>query len=113
MKAICPYCKAPLTGEAALPRLTARHLRIYKALVAGGPEGVDTDELLVQMYDDDEFPTPGGPTVLRVQIHYINKKIASTGQRIMNWHRKKYRLVAIEESENGKAAEEKKLSPDH
>jgi hypothetical protein len=109
MTVICPYCKAPLKGEATLPRLSGRNLRVYRALVAAGPEGIESDELLVQMYDDDEYPTPGGPTVLRVQIHDINRKIAGTKQRIINWHRKRYRLVSVKESRNGKTVKEKKF----
>ena len=108
MKVLCPYCKAPMEGEAALPRLSGRNLRVYRALVAGGPEGVDTDDLLVSMYDDDEFPTPGGPTVLRVQICDINKKIAPMNQRIVNWHRKRYRLTSVQESKDGKTVKAKK-----
>lgn len=94
---ICPYCKGPLSEEAALPPMRPRWKRIYDAVVAAGPNGISTEDLLVRMYADDEMPTPGGFTVLRVSICEINKVLRATGQKVINAYRGCYRLIATEE----------------
>lgn len=107
MKRSCPYCGGPLSGDAVLPKMSGRALRIYKTLVAAGPAGVKTPDLLVRMYAEEEWPTPGGNTVLRVQVHNLNKILASHGQHIV-WHseygRKDggYRLISTEQEYNDK-----------
>ena len=90
----CPYCNGEIDNEIEIPRMSARMERVYKAVLASGTGGISPQDLLVRMYAEEEWPTPGGGTVLRVQIHAINKKIASINQRITNWHRGNYRLVA-------------------
>ena len=93
---LCPYCKTELTGEATLPRMRSRMLRIYHAVLEAGPDGISPQDLLVRMYAEEEWPTPGGGTVLRVNIHELNKIIGPQQQRIINWHRGKYRLIHTE-----------------
>jgi hypothetical protein len=49
------------------------------------------------MYAEEEWPTPGGAGIMRVNIHTINHRIRHLNQRITNWHRGNYRLVQIKE----------------
>lgn len=102
MTATCPYCKSPMEGEAAVPRMSARMMRIYNTLLAAGPEGVPTAELIARMYADDEWPTPGGYAVLRGRIHLMNRKLIPHGQHIINWQRGRYRLVSVKDGDRGK-----------
>ena len=96
MTTLCPYCKSELTGEAALPPMRDRMIRIYRTALEAGPEGIATPDLLVRMYRDDQWPTPGGFVVLRVMICEINKIINPLGQRIVN-KRGRYWLVSIDD----------------
>lgn len=107
MTLLCPYCKQPLHGEMAIPPLKPRMKRIYKAMLEAGTEGITPEDLLVRMYDDGEWPTPGGPVVLRVQICEMNKALETIGQRIVSAHRGRYRLMHVEtgDQENGSAQE--------
>lgn len=93
----CPFCKQGMDDVVDIPRMSARMERVYRAVVESGPAGIDPKNLLVKMYADEEWPTPGGGTVLRVVIHDINERISSINQRITNWHRGNYRLVKIKE----------------
>lgn len=88
--ALCPYCKSPLKGKQAFPILPPRQLRIYDAVVAAGRDGLFKEDLLKILYDGKKIP-PGGPIVLRVTIHELNKAIKSLDQRIVGRHG--YRLV--------------------
>lgn len=97
MTVVCPYCKAPLSGKAALPPMRMRWQRIYDAVLEAGPEGISTDDLLIKMYAENEWPTPGGFTVLRVSICDINKVLKPCGQRIINAFRKRYKLIGLED----------------
>lgn len=90
---ICPYCKGEMDGI-ELPRMSGRMLRIYTAVLESGTAGISPSDLLVRMYAEEEWPTPAGGGILRVQIHEINKRIAAIHQRITNWHRGNYRLVS-------------------
>lgn len=94
---VCPYCKGKISNEPELPRLSARMVRIYEAVLRAGTAGISPSDLLVRMYAEEEWPTPAGSGIMRVQIHEINKRIASINQRITNWHRGNYRLVQIKE----------------
>jgi hypothetical protein len=94
---VCPYCKGKISDEPELPRLSARMARIYRAVAAAGEKGISPSDLLVRMYADEEWPTPAGAGIMRVQIHEINKRIQSINQHITNWHRGNYRLVQIKE----------------
>lgn len=84
MKHKCPYCGGPLEKDPDLPVMRQRWMRIYKTAASAGPHGIPATDLLVRMYADEEWPTPGGNTVLRVQIHEINKRIAPYHQRIVS-----------------------------
>ena len=79
---VCPYCKTPLKGEAALPEMSQRQDVIYDSLAGAGHKGMSKDDLLRCIYSDDDIP-PGGPIVMRVQIHEINKKLKPLHQRII------------------------------
>ena len=74
----CPYCRQPLKGEFALPRMSSRQRTIYEAVTAAGSRGIKTEKL-VSLIDSNG---PGGGVVLRVQVHELNRKLASLGQRI-------------------------------
>ena len=81
-----------------------RMMRIYLAALNAGADGISSIELLARMYAEEEWPTPGGAVVLRVQIHELNKIIAPLHQRIVNWHRGKYRLVSTQEVNHAQEA---------
>lgn len=91
----CPYCGGELHGEAAIPPMSQRQLRIYKSVVAAGSEGIAMNDLIPRMYADNQWPTPGAWTVLRVQVHAINRLIGNLNQRISGNKRGAYRLVRI------------------
>lgn len=74
----CPYCRQPLKGDLALPRMSARQRTIYDAVVGAGNMGIRT-ERLVSLIDSNG---PGAGIVLRVQVHELNKKLLSVRQRI-------------------------------
>ena len=75
---LCPYCKRPLKGDLAVPHLSKRQRIVYNAVVESSGEGARRDDLLKAIGSVG----PGGPIVLRVQVHEINKKIAAIKQRI-------------------------------
>lgn len=105
MKAKCPYCGGPINGEAALPPMSSRMLRVYRTIAAAGHKGIMPIDLIPRMYDEDEWPTPGGGVVLRVQICGINKLIAPLNQRIVGKRSTGYRLIRYRETTH----EEEKL----
>ncbi len=74
----CPYCRQPLKGDLALPRMSGRQQRIYEAVVKAGNKGIET-ERLVKVIDSNGR---GAGIVLRVQVHELNKKLQSVKQRI-------------------------------
>lgn len=82
-----------------------RWQRIYEAVLGAGPEGISSDDLLVRMYADNEWPTPGGFVVLRVSICDMNKILKPYDQRIINAFRKRYKLINTKESKNEKKAQ--------
>jgi hypothetical protein len=88
-----------MSGEMALPILRPRWMRIYRACLEAGADGISSEDLLVRMYADDEWPTPGGNTVMRVCIHEINQIIAERSERIINQFRGRYRLVHVEDQD--------------
>ena len=93
---LCPYCKQPIDSDIAnLPRMSARRFRIFKTLLDAGSEGMARDDLLVRMYDEDEWPTAGGETVLRVHIHELNKLLAPQRMYIEGRRMGNYRLVHV------------------
>lgn len=102
MKTICPYCKQPMSLKPTVPPMRMRWQRIYQAVLEAGPDGISTDDLLVRMYADDEWPTPGGFTVLRVSICDINKRLEPYDQKIVNAFRKRYLLVNLKEQKDAK-----------
>jgi DNA-binding winged helix-turn-helix (wHTH) protein len=109
---LCPYCKQPIDSEVAnLPRMSERRLRIFKTLLEAGPEGITRDDLLVRMYDEDEWPTPGGTTVLRVNIHEINRLIAPQNLYIEGRRMGGYRLVHLEDGDEEKESEGEDVHP--
>lgn len=61
--------------------MSDRQQKVYWAVAHGGPKGKPTRDLLKAMYHPAD-PGPGGGIVLRVQIHELNKKLASVGQEI-------------------------------
>jgi hypothetical protein len=67
-------------------------MRIYDAVVAAGKAGVSSANLLAIFYGDKK-PPPGGPIVLRVNIHELNKVLADNNQRITG--RQGYRLASL------------------
>lgn len=103
MKLVCPYCNQPVAGlPLTIPVMRYRWRRVYLAVVKAGVEGIETEDLLVRMYADDEMPTAGGWTVLRGVVHGINKLIEPEPyrQRITGWPRGRYRLVSLREVED-------------
>lgn len=98
MTLLCPYCKQPMSGEMSIPPMRPRMMRIYKATLEAGTHGITPEDLLVRMYDDGEWPTPGGPVVLRVQICEMNKILGTVDQRIVSAHRGRYRLMSLKEA---------------
>lgn len=102
MTEICPFCKEPMPAFTRIPLLHPRKQRIYNAVAGAGREGIDSEDLLVRMYADDEMPTPGGMQVLRVKIHEINKAIAVLNQRIVSAFRGRYVLKEIGREEEVK-----------
>lgn len=107
-QARCPYCGTEIEGTLALPLMSLRKKRILDAVTKAGRAGIKSDDLLVRMYGDDEWPTPGGPIVLRVQINYLNKILAPHGKRIRGIKGLGYFLISTreQESDDGKAIEE-------
>lgn len=89
----CPYCGQE-TEKALHLELKQRERRIYNAVLNAGDKGISPQDLLVRMYADDEWPTPGGPVVLRVQIHYLNNILKQYGQHIDGDKSHGYRLVS-------------------
>ena len=103
---LCPYCKQPSASDIAnLPRMSARRFRVFRALLDAGSEGIARDDLLVRMYDTDEWPTPGGETVLRVHIHELNKILEPQRMFIEGRRMGNYRLVHLHEDNNAKETE--------
>lgn len=98
---VCPYCKSNIKKEPEIPKMSARMLRVYKAVVEAGPDGIHPQDLLVKMYAEAEWPTPGGGTVLRVQIHEINKLIGVLQQRIVGCYFGNYRIITTKERVDG------------
>lgn len=100
MKPKCPYCGKFMDKDIVLPPMSARTLRVYRAVAAAGDNGIMAKDLLVRMYDDEEWPTPGGPTVLRVQICELNKILADYNQRIVGRRTAGYRLTTFKKDHN-------------
>lgn len=89
-----------MNKDIELPPMSARTLRVYKNVAAAGDKGIMPKDLLVRMYDDDEWPTPGGSTVLRVQICELNKVLAEYDQRIVGRRTAGYRLTSLKKDHN-------------
>lgn len=89
----CPYCAGELKGKVALPPIPPRQQRLYDMVVASGRDGIPSNQLIRAMYEDGESMTPAGMTVLRVQIHLLNKQLAMLGKRIKGFRGSGYRLV--------------------
>src|SRR5690348_4969921 len=90
----CPYCGGPFTAALPLP-MSARKRRIYNALVAAGPPGVRTHELIVAMHGPDENLSPSAYGQLRREVCEINKKLREHGGigQINGRERGYYRLL--------------------
>lgn len=102
MKPKCPYCGQRMDKDIELPPMSARKIRVYKTVAAAGDKGIMSNDLLVRMYDDDEWPTPGGGVVLRVQVCELNKILAGYNQRIVGRRSNGYRLTTLERANNGR-----------
>lgn len=89
----CPYCNSPLNGANALPLLGARKQRVYDAVARGGRSGVAAQALVKALYDGAKAPR-AAMTVLRVEIHNLNRLIKPNGQRIRG-RQHKYYLVGL------------------
>ena len=112
MKDVCPYCKHEITEEPALPPLRPRKRRIYQAVLEAGPAGISPEDLLVRMYGETEWPTPGGPQVMRVMICEMNKALEPYGQRISSRRPFKgcYKLYSLPQPKGLKSNEAKAYS---
>lgn len=92
MNLSCPYCGGPLPNNLAIPLMSRRQMRIYKAVCAAGREGISIKALIVAMFDG-KTPAPSAYGMLRVQIHSINRIIAVNGQQITGSVRGGYQLI--------------------
>lgn len=95
-----------MSGIAPIPQMSVRMQRVYDAVAGAGPKGIPTNDLIARMYGHDEWPTPGGCVVIRVQVCYINKLIAPLNQRIVGKRGIGYRLISTKGERNGTAIKE-------
>jgi hypothetical protein len=90
----CPYCKREAPAEIAQPLLLSpRRRKIYSAVAAAGPDGASSFDLIKAVYGEQEPPAAAG-TILRVQVHELNRTLKLLGQRIVSNHCRGYTLVA-------------------
>jgi hypothetical protein len=73
----CPYC-----GHVGVPPnyqfgLSRKRRDVFNAIVAAGPEGVDSTDLVDMFFDDGTDERIAGYTTLRTTIHAINQKIGN------------------------------------
>jgi hypothetical protein len=90
----CPYCGSQIEGRMAMPRLSARQVRIYDAVAAAGPDGISAESLLKKMYNGEK-QTAGSNVVMRVTIHYMNARLTEIGQRVQGGIGGRYRLTSL------------------
>jgi hypothetical protein len=82
MNSKCPYCGGPLHGNDLIPPMNKRRRRLYDAVVRNGTSGIEAKDLLQHMYVGDQKQTPSARSVLRVQIHELNRDIRQVHQKI-------------------------------
>lgn len=78
----CPYCGSPLDGNSIVSPTNKRRRRLYDAVAKAGSKGITVKKLLPHMYTAGQQQTPSAWAVLRVQIHELNRTIASLSQKI-------------------------------
>lgn len=78
----CPYCGGRLAGNDLIPPMNKRRRRLYDAVAKAGSKGITIRKLLPHMYTAEQQQTPFAWAVLRVQIHELNRTIASLSQKI-------------------------------
>jgi hypothetical protein len=73
--------------------MSKRMTRIYNAVAAAGPDGVEI-ESLIEIMRDNKPKRKAHYGVLRVNIHEINRLLAKSDQRISASRRGAYRLMS-------------------
>jgi hypothetical protein len=82
MNSKCPYCGEPLAGNDLIPPMNKRRRRLYDAVTRAGSKGITVRKLLPHMYTAEQQQTPFAWTVLRVQIHELNRTLIPISQRV-------------------------------
>lgn len=67
--ATCPYCKAEMSDEVKVFRLTPRQRAVYEAVLEHGPLGIGHEYIMTNFFRDKS------PTTARTCIYHINKII--------------------------------------
>ena len=71
----CPYCQQGVIFPNYQFALSRKRRNVFNAIVAAGPEGIDSTQLLDLFFDDGTELRVGGYTTMRTTIHAINQKI--------------------------------------
>lgn len=86
----CPYCKGPIPKDMVVTKMSARRVRIYDAVCASGPRGIEIRDLITVTFGKQ--PPRSAYGMLRVHIHAINTIITAYEQRITADRRGRYQL---------------------
>ena len=87
----CPHCHHPLHEERLGVILPAVKVRIFDAIAASGPGGIDSRAVLAATYRDEEQPRHVG--TVRTHVAQINGLLLKTDMHIACVNRRYWVLV--------------------
>lgn len=73
----CPYCGSKTELPNYQFSLSKKRREVFGAIVAAGPEGIESSDLIDLFFDDGTPERVGGYTTMRTTIHAINQKIGN------------------------------------
>ena len=95
MTAKCPYCGTELAHNPLLPQMSERRLKVYRAVAAGGHDGISKGDLATAIFGNDP-PPQSIHIMLRVLVHGINRILRDfNGQKIVSNRRGGYYLISV------------------
>ncbi len=65
----CPYCRAPMAAKPEY-NLSPRHKKMFEAVVAAGPHGIDAGQFMKEF-----FKPSNSPVTVRTTINRLNERI--------------------------------------
>ena len=88
----CPYCGGKINTAKELPPLSPREFKVYNVLLNNGRQYTKVNDLKAAVFG---APEEGSDTSIRVTVHYMNKILAKSKQKISCHRKVGYRLEEL------------------